>query len=747
MKKFLSILAVAALALVAVSCNKDEEKEETVALKSIELSKTTLNLQEGEEATLTVVYNPSDATEKPAATWSSSDAGVATVAEGKVKAVAAGTATITAKVGALTATCSVTVTSGGPEPIPLTGIELNPATLDLEEGGEATLTVVYKPENASEKPAATWSSSDTGVATVDEGKVTAVAAGTATITAKVGELTATCAVTVTAAEVDPVEIVMKTYAQAGEGFTASWEPVTGADYYYWQLIEYDPVTQKQDYTAYGATTATSVTAEAGKDVETSDVEFVAWLADFKEGCYYFFYLGAYKGEGADEDPMIGINKYNNYYFAYEPTTQPVTPLSISEIFNLEKGTECVTTESLVVAKTTKGVVITDGVKSIYVFGDKMADVKVGDKVVVSASKTVYNGVHELEKVSEVEVKSSGNTVTYPTPKDITAEAETYAASEAEFVSLTGTLSISGNYYNLNLANTTAKVGSIVYPVADLGAAGYDGKKITITGYFNGLSGSNKYINVITVQIDEVQGPADPTVTASDIKDVPAEGVTDATATVTIANAEGWTVRVDFDGTVVTTASLTESTLTYTVSANETQQAREGSITIHLIKDSTDLATTIKVTQKAAEAPVDPNAIVFDFTAQGYQNAQVVESLTVSDFTVSFSKGTGNNDPKYYNSGTAVRAYAGNQITVTAPSGVKIASIAFTFSSGEGANAILVNEGTFESPTWTGSANPVVFTIDGSSGHRRIAKMVVVPAEKGGNTGGVPDYDPIGGFEW
>ena len=112
MKKFLTLFAVAALALFAVSCNKDEEEEENVELTGIELSQASLNLKVGEEATLSVAYKPENATEKPAATWASSAPAIAAVAEGKVTAVAAGSATITATVGKFTASCSVTVSAG-----------------------------------------------------------------------------------------------------------------------------------------------------------------------------------------------------------------------------------------------------------------------------------------------------------------------------------------------------------------------------------------------------------------------------------------------------------------------------------------------------------------------------------------------------------------------------------------------------------------------------------------------------------
>ena len=87
---------------------------------------------------------------------------------------------------------------------------------------------------------------------------------------------------------------------------------------------------------------------------------------------------------------------------------------------------------------------------------------------------------------------------------VTPEALTYKAGEAEYITLYGKLAVSGNYLNVNLEGIDSKVkqGSIVYPVDDLNAKSFDGKDIVITGYFNGLSGSDKYINVIATSIKE-----------------------------------------------------------------------------------------------------------------------------------------------------------------------------------------------------------------------------------------------------
>ncbi len=81
-------------------------------------------------------------------------------------------------------------------PKPATGISLNKSALSLVEGNYETLTATVAPTDTTDT--VTWSSDKTSVATVDNtGKVTAVAAGTAKITATAGTKTATCTVTVT----------------------------------------------------------------------------------------------------------------------------------------------------------------------------------------------------------------------------------------------------------------------------------------------------------------------------------------------------------------------------------------------------------------------------------------------------------------------------------------------------------------------------------------------------------------------
>ena len=82
-------------------------------------------------------------------------------------------------------------------PVKVTGVKLNKSSKSLTIGDNFTLTATVKPDNATDK-SVTWSSSDTSVATVDEnGVVTAVSEGTATITATASNgVEASCTVTV-----------------------------------------------------------------------------------------------------------------------------------------------------------------------------------------------------------------------------------------------------------------------------------------------------------------------------------------------------------------------------------------------------------------------------------------------------------------------------------------------------------------------------------------------------------------------
>ena len=152
-----------------------------VLVTGVSLDETSATVTVGSTTTLTATVAPTNATNRDVA-WSSSDESVAAVdAYGVVTAVATGTAVITVTTvdGGFQASCTVTVTS---QPTLVTGVSLSRTSATTTVGRTETLTATIYPADASNH-SVTWSSSDESVATVDAyGVVTALAAGTATIT-------------------------------------------------------------------------------------------------------------------------------------------------------------------------------------------------------------------------------------------------------------------------------------------------------------------------------------------------------------------------------------------------------------------------------------------------------------------------------------------------------------------------------------------------------------------------------------
>ena len=189
--------------------------DKEISVTGITLDKTTAELTEGETTTLVATVTPDNATDKTV-TWTTSDETVATVKDGIVTTLKAGEVTITAKVGDKTATCTIAVKA---KVIAVTGITLDKTTAELTEGETITLVATVAPDNATDKTVI-WTTSDETIATVANGVVTSVKAGTATITAKVGDKTATCTIAVKAKVIAVTGITLdKTTAELTEGET------------------------------------------------------------------------------------------------------------------------------------------------------------------------------------------------------------------------------------------------------------------------------------------------------------------------------------------------------------------------------------------------------------------------------------------------------------------------------------------------------------------------------------------------
>ncbi len=173
----------------------------SVPVTGISIDRNNLTLNKGDTEVISSTISPADS--DASVSWSSSDTSVATVSEdGTVTAIGGGNATITAKAGAYTATCKVTVV------VPLNSIEITGTTDSIIKGQTTKLEIKYNPYDTTDSKEATWSSSDTSVATVsDDGTVKGIKEGTVSVTAKVGDKTAAYEINV--AEINITEIQIK----------------------------------------------------------------------------------------------------------------------------------------------------------------------------------------------------------------------------------------------------------------------------------------------------------------------------------------------------------------------------------------------------------------------------------------------------------------------------------------------------------------------------------------------------------
>lgn len=150
------------------------------------------------------------------------------------------------------------------------------------------------------------------------------------------------------------------------------------------------------------------------------------------------------------------------------------------------------------------------------------------------------------------------------------------------------------------------------------------------------------------------------------------------------------------------------TATITATAEETEEYKAASANYSLT-----------VTEKS---PTGPTTVVIDLSKQNFNNSQEIKEVTSDPVSLSFNKGSNTNSPKYYTTGTAVRLYGGNTMTVS--SSKTIVKVELTFATGENNNTITTDSETYSNGTWTGESNSIKFTVGGKSGHRRVQKVSV-----------------------
>ena len=234
-------------------------------------------------------------------------------------------------------------------------------------------------------------------------------------------------------------------------------------------------------------------AEALKALDGKKIEVVGYVTGISSSKYLNILFTEYKEVGATSEP--------------EPDLEPVEK-TIGEVLKAEAGSYIVS--GMVVAINAQGFVMADGNDAILVYKGKdwTCDVVVGDKVKVTGTTSVYSKAIQFGKDCSYE-KTGSETYTAPTATVVDgAKVEEIAALDkvaVQYVKVEGVLSVSGNYYNVTFNGTTIQ-GSITYPVDTESLAAYNGKGITIEGYFTGITVSSSagktFFNIVGVNYSE-----------------------------------------------------------------------------------------------------------------------------------------------------------------------------------------------------------------------------------------------------
>lgn len=293
-------------------------------------------------------------------------------------------------------------------------------------------------------------------------------------------------------------------------------------------------------------TATVASAYMVDDLDLSVAAEAGTVIDFSKGVD----LGTGGGETPDPTPGAG---------------------TIAEIAAGAENAAIDLKDVLVTGVTLKSYVITDATGSILVFANTDPKVKVGDKINVTGTTGKHNGLMQITTPTAT-VVSSGNAVSYPAPLELTeAKMKEDAPTAVTYVSFTGTVKKSGNFYNIFVGSYTAKDLSCSYYTGNM--EGFVGSDIKVEGWY---VGGNPHYQVVATKVEEV------------VSDTPKFSVSTETLT---AKAADKSVSFDVRGNVKWTVASDNAA--YKVSPESGDG--NGTVTVSFAENTTDKDVTVKLT--------------------------------------------------------------------------------------------------------------------------------------------------------
>ena len=220
---------------------------------------------------------------------------------------------------------------------------------------------------------------------------------------------------------------------------------------------------------------------------------------------------------AGEYVVVTYNYSNEEPATEEPETpdtpdQPEAP-AYTSVLGTAVLDDVVEVKGYISAVSTQGPILTDNTGSIIVYKAADLGLAVGDEVTVNGTIRAYNNGFQFDySKGDVTVEKTGETtVAYPAEVlDITgAYADELLTARVEneyayYAKMTGSVSISGNYYNFNIPGAETAVGSIYGATDEVKSWLEDGMECTLYGYFFSISktsGAPKYINIIVTSVE------------------------------------------------------------------------------------------------------------------------------------------------------------------------------------------------------------------------------------------------------
>lgn len=316
-----------------------------------------------------------------------------------------------------------------------------------------------------------------------------------------------------------------------------------------------------------------------------------WSSKIKDGGTVEL-AGKYKQYNSKDEVV------NAYIISFEEgSSDPAKEMTIAEALAAETGTNAIVSGT-VAGTYQRGFVITDGKDYLLIYDGSECKAELKDNVKVSGTTASYGGLIQLSSPA-VTVVSSGNELNLPEPKVLDGAAlDAYESSKIEYITYEGTLSVSGNYYNVEVAGASTRIGSLSYINSSFNAKSYDKTNVKVTGFFVGLSGSgNKYVNTMVTDLK----PSD-----SDYLNVSTTAISakaeDTSVTFDIKANVAWTVTSDNAAYTVEPASGdNDATVTVKFAANETDKDVNVNITVATTADVATKSYTIVLTHKGKGA--------------------------------------------------------------------------------------------------------------------------------------------------